>query len=88
VRKGWMMAIGQQDSGIIIIIIIIIITKTNLYYILSFNCWHTTTYAQNHKCERDSNETFNYIHLFSMYILHNYEIYYDYASYDLIIHWN
>jgi len=79
-----MMAIGQQDSGIVIIIII---TTTNLYYILSCNCWHTTTNVQNHKYEGDSNEIFNYIHLFSMYILHNYEIYYEYASH-MIIHWN
>lgn len=76
-----MMAIGQQDSAIIIITT----TKTNLYYILSFNCWHTTTNALNHKYEGDSNETFNYLHLFSMYVLHNYEIYYDYASHDMII---
>jgi hypothetical protein len=87
-----MMAIGQQDSGIIIIIIITTTTttttKTNLYYILSFNCWHATTNVQNHKYEGDSKETFNYIHLLSVYILQNYEIYYDYASHDMIIDWN
>ena len=81
-----MMAIGQQDSRIIIITTTT--TKTNLHYILSFNCWHTTTNAQNCKYEGDSNETFNYIHLFSIYILHNYEIYYDCASHDMRIHWN
>ena len=93
-RKKWMMAIGQQDSGIIFITTTTTTTttttKTSLYYILSFNCWHKVQPQMFKiiKYEGYSNETFSYIHLFSMHIPHNYEIYYDYASHDMLIHWN